>query len=78
MIDLIYVICNFRMDNGDELSNDRIKRLRDVQQALVIANEQAEQHLLQELRTHASLRQEVERVRSEMERQDTKRDKENL
>ena len=64
------------MDIGDEVNSDRIKRLRDVQQTLVTANMQAEQRLLQELQTHASLRQEVERVRSEMERRDTERKKE--
>ena len=64
------------MDIGDEINSDRIKRLRDVQQTLVTANMQAEQRLLQELQTHASLRQEVERVRSEMERRDTERKKE--
>ena len=64
------------MDIGDEINSDRIRRLRDVRQILVTANMQAEQRLLQELQTHASLRQEVERVRSEMERRDTERKKE--
>ena len=64
------------MDIGDEVNSDRIKRLRDVQQTLVTANMQAEQRLLQELQTHASLRQEVERVRSEMEKRGTERKKE--
>ena len=64
------------MNNGDEISSDRIRRLRDAQQTLVSANMRAEQRLLQELQAHASLRHEVERVRSEMEREDAERKKE--
>ena len=62
------------MDNRDESNDDRLRRLRDVQRALTLANEQANLRLAQELRARALLCQEVERVKAEAEKQNSEKD----
>ena len=64
------------MNTGGESRAERLRRLRDILQALLLANEQAERRLVQEMQSQTSLHQEVERVRTEMERQSSESDRE--
>ena len=63
------------MNTRRESREERLKRLRDMQQALILAHEEADLRLMHELQTRELLLREVRRREAEMREERIEREK---